>query len=256
MKKNSRLFTFGCSFTNWNWPTWADLLSVGYEHYENWGFAGIGNRAIAERVAESFVNNKFNENDTVIIQWSSHLRNDYAKTRSVDITGGMWQTKGAVVSPTNQHLYNETWFRNFWDEKAYYLHTLNNIVLVQQLLKSSGCKWYMTSINDLQNITLSSESTDPSFPTTNVWSLDSSLITYKESEILTTKTKTPNIILSIKELGYKHNLEDAKSIANDYIAKNFFHRDTLLKERENGLYSATDFSSYGATIIVEPIIIT
>jgi hypothetical protein len=177
----SRLFTFGCSFTNWNWPTWADLLAEGYDYYENWGFAGLGNRAIAERVAEAFVTNNFNENDTVIIQWSSHLRNDYAKTRSVDVTGGMWQTKGSVVSPTNQHLYNEAWFRNFWDEKAYYLHTLNNIVLVQQLLKSCKCKWYMTSITDLQNITLSSESTDPKFPTTNVLSLDSSLLSYKEN---------------------------------------------------------------------------
>jgi hypothetical protein len=77
---------------------------------------------------------------------------------------------------------------------------------------------------------------------------------YTERNLAET-TRDPDEIV-IKELGYKHNLEDAKSIANDYIAKNFFHRDTLLKERQNGLYSATDFSSYGATIIVEPIIIT
>lgn len=175
----SRLFTFGCSFTNWNWPTWADLLSVEYDHSENWGFAGLGNRAIAERIAEACIENNFNSQDTVIVQWSSHLRNDYAKTTSIDATGGMWQTKGSVVSPTNSHLYDENWFKKFWDEKAYYIHTLNNIVLAQRLLESTGCKWYMTSINDLQNITLSSESTDPSFPTMNVWKLDPSLVNYK-----------------------------------------------------------------------------
>jgi dTDP-glucose 4,6-dehydratase len=37
----------------------------------------------------------------------------------------------------------------------------------------------------------------------NYTSADRGLITYKESEILTTKTKTPNVVLSIKELGYK-----------------------------------------------------
>lgn len=175
-----RLFTFGCSFTNWNWPTWADFLAEDYDHYENWGFAGLGNRAIAERVAECCVESNLGKEDTVIVQWSSHLRNDYAKTTSVDFTGGMWQTKGSVVSPANQHLYNEDWFKKFWDEKAYYIHTLNNIVLVQRLLESTGCDWYMTSINDLQNITISSESTSQSTPTANAWDLNPSLIPYKK----------------------------------------------------------------------------
>ncbi len=77
---------------------------------------------------------------------------------------------------------------------------------------------------------------------------------YTERNLADT-TRDPDQIV-IEELGYKHNLEDAKSTANEYIAKNFVHKDTILKERKNGLYSATDFCSYGATIIVEPIIIT
>lgn len=47
-----RLYTFGCSYTSWNWPTWADIMSLEANYYENWGHAGLGNRAIAERVAE------------------------------------------------------------------------------------------------------------------------------------------------------------------------------------------------------------
>jgi hypothetical protein len=77
---------------------------------------------------------------------------------------------------------------------------------------------------------------------------------YTERNLAET-TRDPDEIV-IKELGYKYNLEDAKSTANEYIAKNFFHKDTILKERKNGSYSATDFCSFGATIIVEPIIIT
>lgn len=60
----------------------------------------------------------------------------------------------------------------------------------------------------------------------------------------------------IEDLGYKHSLEAAKSVANDYINKRFFHKDTKLMERKDGTYSATDFCSYGATIIVESITIS
>ena len=69
-----RLFTFGCSYTSWNWPTWADILALDYEHSENWGHAGLGNRAIAERVAECHLKNKFTKIDKVIVPVSyTHL---------------------------------------------------------------------------------------------------------------------------------------------------------------------------------------
>jgi hypothetical protein len=65
-------------------------------------------------------------------------------------------------------------------------------------------------------------------------------------------TRDPDQI-QIDELGYRNNLEDAKILANDYIRTSFFHKDTKLRENKNGLCTATDFCSYGATIIVEPI---
>ena len=48
----SRLFVLGCSFTNYAWPTWADMLGTEFEVYENWGYPGLGNRAICERLIE------------------------------------------------------------------------------------------------------------------------------------------------------------------------------------------------------------
>lgn len=69
-----RLFVFGCSYTSWNWPTYADIYAQQFDHYENWGHAGLGNRAIAERVAECHATNEFDKDDTVIVQWSSHLQ--------------------------------------------------------------------------------------------------------------------------------------------------------------------------------------
>ena len=74
-----RLFTFGCSYTSWNWPTWADLLGLEVEHFENWGHAGIGNRAIAERVAECHIKNKF----TIKLQHQSVIKMIVYKYRNI-----------------------------------------------------------------------------------------------------------------------------------------------------------------------------
>jgi hypothetical protein len=55
----SRLFTFGCSFTNYRWSTWADCLAPEFDYFENWGQSGGGNHYIfnssnGSRSASSF----------------------------------------------------------------------------------------------------------------------------------------------------------------------------------------------------------
>lgn len=148
-----RLFTFGCSFTEYGWPSWADLLSTNYDHFENWGLRGLGNRAIAERVAECHVKNKFTKNDTVIVQWSSHLRHDWFNMhRFPEGRSPGWKTAGSIFSPMNSMVFTKEWVETFFHECAYVMHTLNSIKLVQDLLKSSSCTWYMTSIGDLRNL--------------------------------------------------------------------------------------------------------
>ena len=148
----SRLFTFGCSFTQYTWPTWANMLGIEYDEFYNWGLSGIGNRAIAERVAEAHAKHQFTKDDVVIVQWSSHLRNDWYHKYSFPDRGYGWKTCGSVFSYINEKLYDQNWIQTFFYEPAYVMHTLNNVVLVQSLLNSIGCTWYMTSIGDLRNI--------------------------------------------------------------------------------------------------------
>ena len=185
-----RLFTFGCSFTQYNWPTWADLLCLEeeFKHSANWGCAGLGNRAIAERVAECSVRAEFTPNDVVIVQWSSHFRHDWMHTKMPIDEVSLWRTKGSIFSPPNHHIFDEQWIRKFWDEKAYYIHTLNSIALVQGLLNASGCEWYMTSLNDLSKIgnTVDQDSMFGDFHNPNkkmitVWDIEHSMLDYKRS---------------------------------------------------------------------------
>lgn len=147
-----RLFTFGCSYTSYAWPTWADLISMDFEFSRNWGLSGIGNRAIAERVAEANVRYQFTEDDTIIVQWSSHLRNDWFHMHSLPERVSHWKTCGSIFNYINEKLYGKKWIDTFFFEPAYFMHTLNHISLTQGLLKSTGCKWYMTSIGDIRNM--------------------------------------------------------------------------------------------------------
>lgn len=147
-----RLFTFGCSYTSYSWPTWANLLSMDYDEFYNWGLAGLGNRAIAERVIEAHQRHTFTKDDVIIIQWSSHLRNDWYHEHSMPERRSNWKTAGSIFNYLNQPIYDQKWVGTFFYEPAYLMHTLNNIGLTQGFLKSIGCEWYMTSIGDIRDM--------------------------------------------------------------------------------------------------------
>ena len=144
----NRLFVLGCSFSNYAWPSWADMLGQDYEHYENWAYPGLGNRAICERLAEIIARYNISDKDTIIIQWTSHLRHDWhTNDQRHDVKPGVgWKTSGSIFNYINSELYDDNWIKTFWDENSYIMHTLNYILLAQGLLKSTGCNWRMTSM--------------------------------------------------------------------------------------------------------------
>jgi len=148
-----RLFVFGCSYTAYCWPSWADFLSCEYDVYENWAIAGTGNRAIAERVAECHTKHNFTKDDTIIVQWSTHIRNDFFHQEGLltkRVAG--WKTSGSVFNYLNAEIYDKKWLQTFFDEEAFFMHTLNHILMTQMFLENTGANWYMTSIGDVRNL--------------------------------------------------------------------------------------------------------
>lgn len=183
----SRLYTFGCSFTKYTWPMWSDILGLEFEHFENWGVAGIGNVAIANRVAECIVKNNISTEDTIIVQWSSHLRNDYHTFQYANDghdKGAGWKTKGSIFNYLNADKYDKKWLTDFFDEKSYIMLTLNAIHSTQLLLESTGCKWVMTSIGDISKLgsdfIIDPAGYNESSATTNLWEDNSLFLPYKD----------------------------------------------------------------------------
>lgn len=76
--KYDRLFTFGCSFTNWIYPTWADIVARNFDiTLHNYGSGGNGNLCISTLLNQANLFYNFNEKDLVMVMWASMHRNDH-----------------------------------------------------------------------------------------------------------------------------------------------------------------------------------
>lgn len=96
---SGRLYTFGCSMTQYRWPTWADIVGTCWNKFENWGRPGAGNQYIFNKVIECNARNNFNSNDTVLIMWSGISRIDYYQYNAWGHLHSMYPDKNKLDYP-------------------------------------------------------------------------------------------------------------------------------------------------------------
>lgn len=144
----SRLFTFGCSFTNYKYWTWANILGTQYDEFQNWGQAGAGNSFIFHSVMEADQRYRFGPGDTVIVCWTDIMRED----RYIESRG--WITLGNVAWADN--VYKKEFIESGVCEQGNLLRDLNMIKAVYELLHSrSDVTWKflcMVPINRLSDM--------------------------------------------------------------------------------------------------------
>jgi hypothetical protein len=126
----SRFFAFGCSFTNYAFPTWADLISDNFDYYENWGSGGGGNHYIFNSLIECHQRHKITADDTIIICWTNTGREDRYTTR--------WIGNGNIYS---QELYDMEWVKRFITERGCMIRDFAFIRCADLLLQSFNCKF-------------------------------------------------------------------------------------------------------------------
>jgi hypothetical protein len=136
----SRLFTFGCSFTNYRWSTWADCLAPEFDYFENWGQSGGGNHFIFNSVMEADQHCRFGPGDTVVVCWTSFDRDDR-------YVGGRWHTLGNIFTTP---IYNPSYLKENYDERGYLIRDLAYIKAVKTLLENRpGLTWRFLSMVEL-----------------------------------------------------------------------------------------------------------
>ena len=137
----SRLFTFGCSFTNYRWSTWADCLAPEFDEFHNWAQSGAGQMYIFNSVMEADQRHHFGPGDTVIVCWSSMLRDDR-------YVAGRWHTLGNVVSCP---IYNTDYLETHVDERGYTIRDFALIKGTKTLLENRpGLNWLFLSMTNLK----------------------------------------------------------------------------------------------------------
>lgn len=109
-----RFFAFGCSYTSYTWPTWADLISAslkeqGYECY-NFGKNGIGNFAIASSIARADSIFSFDEDDIICVVWTSWYREDRFISTNNNLAPN-WANVGSVF---RNSVYDDEFIAKYW----------------------------------------------------------------------------------------------------------------------------------------------
>lgn len=143
MASTGRLFTFGCSFTQYIWPTWADILGANFSYYENWGRAGAGNTYIYHSIIECLATQKINSNDTVIIMWTAADRED-------KYLNGNWVNYGPLQHNSTKKL-SKQYIKDYYDLKGFLLRDLGLIIGIKNILENQKIPYeflWMAPIDD------------------------------------------------------------------------------------------------------------
>ena len=136
-----RVWSFGCSFTQYFYPTWADILIHNAEQQgylgENWGSCGKGNLYIANKVQECHARNTLGKDDWVFVCWSNYFRED----SHTDKLG--WHTPRFVFQQTQ---YKDGTVNGFGSAKYYAMRDQALVQSTRLSLQALGVNQYHFSI--------------------------------------------------------------------------------------------------------------
>ena len=150
-----RLFTFGCSLTQFFYPTWADLLiwhlGESTDTSENWGKSGAGNQFIFTRLMEADSIFNFTKDDLIVIQWTSMYRDD----RWIEGTG--WHNAGNLFhgqlkhEPMTLNNFDYTDQYQWADQVHCVMRDCAIIKATEVFLKDKGCTYIKFQFADYYN---------------------------------------------------------------------------------------------------------
>lgn len=135
-----RVFAFGCSFTDYFWSTWAEIVALDLDaELYNYGRSGAGNTFIANTVAQADAVYKFNKDDLVIVSWTNVCREDRWRRNG-------WVTPGNIFT---QGEYDKDYVKNWADPVGYMVRDLGQIHLTKGLLEKTNCNFHMFQMVEL-----------------------------------------------------------------------------------------------------------
>lgn len=132
-----RFFSFGCSFTSYMWPTWADIIGHQYPNrYYNFAEQGMGNIYIFSSLVYAIKKHNINKDDLVIICWSAFDREDrYMNNKWIQ--SYKWRVHDKV---------------ELWDERGSYIQSMTLMNSSIDILNLIGCENHFLTLRHVENI--------------------------------------------------------------------------------------------------------
>ena len=133
--KYKRVFAFGCSFTGYKYPTWANIMSKNMPKakFYNASQSGGGNMYIASRITEVNRKYEFCESDLVMLMWSTFCREDrWVKNRG-------WITPGNIYTQNEYDFTNDAYLCNWADPTTFLVRDLAIIDITTTYLNNLPC---------------------------------------------------------------------------------------------------------------------
>lgn len=122
----NRFFSFGCSYTQHIWPTWADIIAIDLDiPYQNWGRSGAGNQFISSKLIECDQFNSLNKDDLVIVLWTGWNREDR-------YYNNCWQCYGTIF---NNAFFDKSFIEKYWSLENDLIRNSTLITLVSRAFK-------------------------------------------------------------------------------------------------------------------------
>jgi hypothetical protein len=138
----SRLFTFGCSFTNYIWSTWPQILG---HHYKiplyNYGQLGAGNMYIFNHIMQADCYYAFQPEDIIAICWTNVCREDRY------VNGG-WCNGGNIFSNDQ---FEKDWVKRWVDPDGMTIRDLAAIKAAHEFVFSKTKNHVFLSMCDIIN---------------------------------------------------------------------------------------------------------
>jgi len=136
----ARIFNFGCSFTSYIWPTWADLLLHKNQGY-NLGISGTGNVSILYRVMEADRIFNFTQDDQIIVMFSSPVRWD-----RIYGTPLQFSREGQIINASNEL---KKFNNKLYTFEGLSIQSFYSILAVKNYLENKKIKFLFGSITDI-----------------------------------------------------------------------------------------------------------
>lgn len=139
LSKYKRIFFFGCSFTQYRWPTWATIIARCAPHaeYHNLGMCGAGQEFISTNINQIINGVELEETDLVFVMWSTFYREDRYKFHQLarfEPTPN-WICEGNLYTAGK----NEDWLRHCICPRGLTIKSLATIDNTIRVLETQQC---------------------------------------------------------------------------------------------------------------------